>query len=208
MKIANLFILILALTCQIAYSQSFGNSYYRLTNKWLGDGKSLDVVNDNHRDKLNMADSDASSGQAWKLTAVGDGYYRLTNEWLGAEKSLNVINDDSDDKLNLATSNNVTGQFWKITPIGGGYYRLTTKWLGEERSLDVINDDVRNKVHLAETSEFSGQFWKVSPVSGDSTADDISCPIKTSIRPLSEFKKISFSGFTVNVHPELIGKAV
>jgi len=202
-RIVSLLVLTL-ITCRSVHSQTFENGYYRLTNKWLGDGKSLDVVNDGTNSKIQLAESKRVTGQAWKLTLVGDGYYRLTTEWLGADRSLNVINDDTDSKLNLAQSSNATGQYWKVTPIGGGYYRLTTKWLGEERSLDVINDDHRNKVQLAETSEVEGQFWKLAAISGKSASG----PIETTIRPLKEFKKMTFAGFTVNVHPELVGKDV
>jgi len=188
-----------------ASSQDFGDGFYRLTNKWLGDGKALDVVNDGSNDKLQMADATGASGQSWKLTPAGDGYCRLTTKWLAADRSLNVVNDGTNSKVKLARSDNVTGQFWKITPVGGGFYRLTSKWLGEERSLDVINDSQKNKLQLAETAEVTGQFWKISPASGKAGG---SGSIETGIHPISEFKKMTFAGFTVNVNPDLVGKDV
>jgi hypothetical protein len=186
-------------------SQDLGSGFYRLTNKWLGDGKALDVVNDGTNDKLQMADATGASGQSWKLTPVGDGYYRLTTKWLAADRSLNVVNDGTNSKVNLARSENVTGQFWKITPVRGGFYRLTTKWLGEERSLDVINDSHKNKLQLAETAEVTGQYWKISPASGKANSFG---SIETGIHPISEFKKMTFAGFTVNVNPDLVGNDV
>ena len=201
-------IILAIVASESVFAQSFEVGYYRLTNKWIGDGKSLDVINDSMRDKLKLADSSANVGQAWKLVPVGDGYYRLSTKWLGTGKSLNVINDDTDDKLNLAGSENLTGQFWKITPVGDGYFRLTTKWLGDKRSLDVVNDDRKNQICLAETTDVDGQLWKLSPISGGAATDAGSGPIKTSIRPIAEFKKMTFAGFVVKVHPELVGKDV
>ena len=193
------------LGAQTARPQTFGNGYYRFTNKWLGDGKALDVINDGSNDKLQMADANGSSGQAWKLTPVGDGYYRLTTKWLEADRSLNVVNDSTNSKVSLGRSGNVTGQYWKITPVGGGFYRLTTKWLGEERSLDVVNDSQKNRLQLSDTAEVTGQYWKISPASRK--ADD-SGTIETSIHPLNEFKVMTFAGFTVNVNPDLVGNDV
>ena len=181
-------------------SQNFGAGYYRLTNKWIGDGRSLDVINDEAKNKLYLADSGETSGQSWKLTAVGNGYYRLTTEWLGDKRSLDVVNDESKDKLQLAASRNTTGQLWKITPLGGGYYRLTTKWLGDGRSLDVVNDGQKRALQLAETDDVLGQYWKISSIA------ETSGPIETRIHPLSEFKRLSFSGFSVNLNPDLVGK--
>jgi len=46
-----------------------GNGYYRLTTKWQGDGKSLDVVNDViNNSKLQLAATGNYSGQKWKIT--------------------------------------------------------------------------------------------------------------------------------------------
>lgn len=106
------------ITCGSVHSQTFENGYYRLTNKWLGDGKSLDVVNDGTNSKIQLAESKRVTGQAWKLTPVGDGYYRLTTEWLGAERSLNVINAVK------------SGKYDKVERIGSGverHYALTNE---------------------------------------------------------------------------------
>lgn len=198
-RIVNLLILTIALSLP-AHSQTFENGFYRLTNKWIGDGKSLDVINDGTNNKLQLAESKGVTGQWWKLTPVGNGYYRLTTQWLGTDRSLDVVNDGINNKLQLAASGNASGQFWKVTAAGGGYFRLTTKWLGDERSLDVVNDGQRNKIQLAETAEVTGQYWKIEPASGGSGT------IESSIRPISEFKRLSYHGFTVNVNPDLIGK--
>jgi hypothetical protein len=138
--------------------------YYRLTTQFLGEEKSLDVINDAQKDKVKMADSGNYSGQHWKLQDLGNGYYRLTTRFLGEEKSLDIINDASRDKLKMAKTGNYSGQYWKIKDMGNGYYRLTTQFLGEEKSLDVINDAKKDKLRMAKSGSYSGQLWKITEV--------------------------------------------
>jgi ricin-type beta-trefoil lectin protein len=94
-------------------------SYYRLTTKWRGDGKSLDVVNDGkNNNQLILARTGKFSGQFWKITPVGGGYYRLTTEWQGSGKSLDVVNDrKNNNQPILADTGNYFGQFWKISKV-------------------------------------------------------------------------------------------
>jgi hypothetical protein len=136
---------------------------YRLTTQWLGDGKSLDILNDGTNNHPWLADSGPYSGQYWNLTPLGNGYYRLTTGWLGAEKSLDIINDGSNNNKPVMTNSGAyTGQYWKLTPLAGGFVRLTTQWLGDGKSLDVINDGTNNQVILTETANVSGQYWKLT----------------------------------------------
>ena len=152
------------------YAQEFdGSKYYRLTTKWQGEGKSLDVVNDGKNNKLQLAKTGKYSGQYWKISPMGNGYYRLTTKWQGEGKSLDVVNDGKNNKLQLAKTGRYSGQYWKISPMGNGYYRLTTKWQGEGKSLDVVNDGKNNKLQLAKTGKYSGQYWKISEISGTGT---------------------------------------
>ncbi len=103
---------------QASLAQEFdSNSYYRLTTQWLGDGKSLDIVNDGTNNQIQMADTGAYSGQQWKITSLGNGYYRLTTQWLGNGKSLDVVNDGTNNKLQMADTGDFSGQFWKFTKI-------------------------------------------------------------------------------------------
>ena len=138
------------------------NAYYRMTTKWQGTGKSLDVINDGKNNNVHLAKSGGYTGQFWKFTSMGNGYYRMTTKWQGTGKSLDVINDGKNNNVQLAKSGGYTGQFWKVTPIGGGYYRLTTYFQGAGKSLDVINDGKNNKVHLSNTGNYTGQFWKLA----------------------------------------------
>jgi Ricin-type beta-trefoil lectin domain-like len=174
MKRFFFFVIILFSTAffQNVYSQTFGDGFGRLTTKWLGKGKALDVVNEGKNDKVALASVENVSGQLWKLTPWGN-YYRLTNQWQGEEKSLDIVNDGVNNQLQMAESTEASGQAWKITDLGNGFYRLTNQWLGEEKSLDVVNDGGNNKLQMADTKNITGQFWKIDlePVSSSDEAE-------------------------------------
>lgn len=150
-----------------AIKESFdAHAYYRLTTQWLGDGKSLDIVNDGkNNNQVILANTGDFAGQRWRIAPVGQGYYRLTSEWQGDGKSIDVVNDGKNNQLILATTGRYSGQFWKITSLGGGYFRLSTLWQGAGRSLDIVNDLKNNQqLILADTSNYSGQIWKITRV--------------------------------------------
>lgn len=197
-QIPILFLLLL-LFGQSLYSQTFENGYYRLTTQWLGEGKSLDVINDGTNNKLQLANTANASGQSWKFTPLGNGYYRLTTQWLGESKSLDVISDGINYKLQLEATDDVPGQYWKITSLGNGFYRITTKLLSMVKSLDVVNDGANNKLQLANTGNFTGQSWKITNTSTISPN-----PLTTDVAPsIQKFKQLSLSGFKVIVNPNV-----
>lgn len=138
------------------------NAWYRLTTEFQGECKSLDVINDDKKDKLHLAPTDDVSGQHWKLTPVGDGYYRLTTMFTGPGKSLDIINGGNQDTPTLAPTGNYLGQHWKLTPNGDGTYRMTTRWKGTGRSLDIVNDAKAETPILAPTGSVSGQAWRLT----------------------------------------------
>jgi len=178
-------ILVLALS-GVAFSQSYDGGFYRLTTSWLGDEKSLDVINDGTNNQLWMTHTADQTGQFWKLTPLGNGYFRLTTSWRGDGWSLDVVNDGINDKVQLAKTDNVTGQYWKITPVSEGYYRLTTKWLGEGKSLDIVNDASKNKLRLAASGDYSGQLWKITGIRAAPAAPD-----------KRKFAEVTRSGFKI-----------
>ncbi|CAF1075911.1 unnamed protein product, partial [Didymodactylos carnosus] len=139
------------------------NCYYRLTTRWQGDDKSLDIVNDGkNNNQLILGNTGNYSGQHWKITSVGDGYYRLSTEWQGDGKCLDIVNDTEKNKLILANTDNHSGQYWRITLLENSYYRLTSKLQGYDQSLDVVNDGEKNKLTLHKTGNYSGQYWKIT----------------------------------------------
>merc|ERR1719499_1129562 len=89
--------------------------YYRLTTKFTGPKKSLDIINDRKDNKLIMANTGNFSGQMWKITKINRNYYRITSKFTGAKKSLDIVNDRNDNKLIMANTGNFSGQMWKIT---------------------------------------------------------------------------------------------
>ena len=80
-------------------SQFVDTSYwYRLTTKWQGDGKSLDIINDGKNNQIKLADTaDDSIGQYWAVAHwPGPPWlyrrYKIINAFTGT-KCLTVIND-------------------------------------------------------------------------------------------------------------------
>ncbi len=135
--------------------------YYRLTNTFLGDGRSLDTYSDGANAPF-MGNTGNYSGQLWKLTPTGNGHYRLTNTFLGDGRSLDTYSDGANAPF-MGNTGNYSGQFWKITPTGNGFYRLTNTFLGEGRSLDTYSNGA-NAPFMGNTGNYSGQFWKLTPV--------------------------------------------
>jgi hypothetical protein len=142
------------------------NCYYRLTTQWLGDGMSLDVINDGkNNNQVALAKSGNCSGQHWKFTFIGDGYYRLTTRWQGDELSLTFVKDGKSNGRLLLTPNAAdSAQYWKINSLKNGYSRITCKWQGYDKSLDVVNDGINDKVQLARAGHYGGQYWKITQV--------------------------------------------
>ncbi len=139
--------------------------YYRLTTKFQGEQKSLDIINDDKDNKLELRPTGNKTGQMWKLTYLKNGYYRLTTKFTGEDKSLDIINDDKDNKLEMRTTGNKTGQLWKLHNINNsGYYRLTTKFTGTNKALDIINDDKDNQLEMRPVGKYTGQMWKITKI--------------------------------------------
>ena len=137
------------------------NSFYRLTNKWQGDGKSLDILNDGNIDQPILGNTGNFSGQSWKINKVGENTYTLTTEWQGDGRKLDCTEGNHNRPvLNEADGPSAT---WMITPTGDGYYRISNKWLSDS-SLDIINDGENNKIQMAKTGNYFGQFWKITEI--------------------------------------------
>ncbi|MEO1652756.1 MAG: RICIN domain-containing protein [Bacteroidota bacterium] len=140
------------------------NKYYRLTCQFQGEGKSLDVVNDNQGNRLHLYDTGPYSSQYWKISPLSNGYYRLSCKYQGEDKSLSVMDDEQSNQLQLSPSGDDIGQQWKIEPLAGGYYRLSTRFPGEGKSLDVVNDGQNDQLQLAPSGNYTGQYWKLTEV--------------------------------------------
>ncbi len=171
----------------LAQNTSFDSTiYYRITNFWQGEKKSLDIINDGKQNNLpRLTASDNVSGQSWKIVPLGGGYYKLYTQWQGPTRVLDVINDGKNNTLQLSKDGGYSGQFWKITPGENGYFRLTSMWQGESKSIDIVNDGKNNNEPvLANTGSFSGQYWKIVPFTkvNNSTVE----PAEKSIPPVKD----------------------
>ena len=142
------------------------SNFYRLTNNFLGQGQSLDVVPDGSG-RLKMAVTGDHSGQLWRLVATrSDGKYALQTAYLGECFSLDVINDGTNPTPCLAATEDLTGQMWTLTPLADGTYRLTNDFTGPDVSLDTYGDTHEPYLN---TGDHTGQHWtltKVGPVTG------------------------------------------
>jgi hypothetical protein len=129
--------------------------YYRLSNTFLGEGKSLDTYSESFEPFMGKTGN--YSGQKWKLIPLGDNYFRLTNSFLGEEKSLDTYSDSH--KLFMGKTGDYSGQKWKLIPLDNGFYRLTNSFLGNRKSLDTYSDS--HEPFMGETGNYSGQKWKL-----------------------------------------------
>lgn len=86
----------------------------RIRNRFSGEGKCLDIVNDGTNNKLIMADCGNFSGQVWNFRNSRS----LINNFTGDKKCLDIVNDGSNNKLNMADCGNYSGQFWSNTTPG------------------------------------------------------------------------------------------
>jgi hypothetical protein len=143
-------------------------SWYRLTNMFLGDGRSLDTYSNGDNDPF-MGNTGNYSGQYWKITSLGGGYFRFTNMFLGDGRSLDTYSNDNNQPF-MGNTGNYSGQYWNITPLGDDYYRLTNMFLGSGRSLDTYSDG-NNEPFMGNTGNYSGQYWRITPITGADAAD-------------------------------------
>jgi hypothetical protein len=91
-------------------------SYYRLTNSYLGPGRSLDTSSVGGND-LFMGQTGNYSGQFWKLTPLSDGTYRLTNSYLGTSRALDTYSDTDNRPFMGKTDQDYSGQHWTLAGV-------------------------------------------------------------------------------------------
>lgn len=133
--------------------------YYRLTNAFLKEGRSLDTYSSGEN-KPFMGRTGNYSGQFWKFTPNGDGSFRITNAFLGEGRSLDTYSNENNQPF-MGQTGNYSGQRWYLTPVGGGYYRLTNAFLGRRRPLDTYSGTT-NDPFMGDAGAYSGQVWKLT----------------------------------------------
>jgi M6 family metalloprotease-like protein len=164
MKCSQMFALALGLSAALSNSQVRAQSidptrWYRLSNLFLGDGRSLDTYGGDVNEPYMGATGDLT-GQYWKLTPLGDGYYRVTNDFLGDCRALDTY-ADGENRPFMGQTGNYSGQSWRITSTGKDRARLSNLFLGEARSLDTYSGST-NRPFMGQTGNYSGQHWQLT----------------------------------------------
>jgi len=87
---------------------------FTIHNQAIGDGYSLDVINDGVLNRVTMAPTANVSGQYWTITPKDNGFCQLTNDFTGSEIALDVNPDGDQDEPMLAPAGAFTGQQWRF----------------------------------------------------------------------------------------------
>jgi hypothetical protein len=91
--------------------------FYRLHTTANGDGKSLDVLNDNGVNSITVqfATTGYFTGQFWRFDRWDDGTYRLSNNFTGVDKHLDVYSNTLQPYLGTG---DLSGQHWTFSKYG------------------------------------------------------------------------------------------
>lgn len=129
-------------------------TYYYLTNKFLGNNKVMALDNKN---RLFMSTKSANNDrQKWTVIKDKSGWYHLTNKALGTDISM----DSGKDKPHMAKTGNYTGQQWRFTSVPGGWYRLSNNYQGLNKVLDTYNAKGNYLFLENKAKNTTGTFWK------------------------------------------------
>ncbi len=138
--------------------------YYRITNQWLGDSKSLSHIKQYYT-FLRIKDSNSNDSQLWKKISAqnGQGFY-LVNKQYGESVYLQALTkDEFKDKLIMKSGEQGNRQ-WEITDLGTGFF--TIKTTADGKSLD-INPNKKENIIMATTGNSAAQRWKMTPAGND-----------------------------------------
>lgn len=136
--------------------------FYRITNKWLGDSKSLSYTKQ-YYNFLRIRDSGNGDAQLWKKISAptGQGFY-LVNKQHGDTVFLQALKDgEFKDKL-IVKSGESGNRQWDLNDLGTGFYTLTA----DGKALDV-NASNKDRVMMSASGASSSQRWKMTPVGAD-----------------------------------------
>lgn len=139
--------------------------YYRITNQWLGDTKSLSYSKQYHY-FLRIRDSNSDDGQLWKKIPApsGKGFY-LTNKKYGDTILLQSLKDPDvfKDKVVMKSGEDGNRQ-WNLNDLGNGFHTLTA--IEDGKALN-INSSKNDRVMMSASASSASQNWKMTPVGND-----------------------------------------
>jgi hypothetical protein len=137
---------------------NLGSGKYGLRTQYLGDGYSLDIVNDGTNNTPWLADSGRYSGQHWSLTDWGDGTFKLTNDFTGAASSLDTYSGTHEPFMGTGDHQ---GKHWTLTRLSA---RTLAPWCPFSRRNEAsdnggnyIDAPWRGVLHTVEGDRFSPQ---------------------------------------------------
>jgi len=136
--------------------------FYRITNKWLGDSKSLSYSKQ-YYNFLRIRDSGNGDTQLWKKIPApsSQGFY-LVNKQHGDAVFLQALKDgEFKDKL-IVQSGESGNRQWSLNDLGTGFYTLTA----DGKALDV-NANNKDRVIMSASANSASQRWKMTPVGND-----------------------------------------
>ena len=140
------------------------DDFYRITNQWLGDTKSLSHSKQYYY-FLRIRDSNSDDGQLWKKIPApsGQGFY-LANKKYGDTVFLQSLKDDPfKDKLAMK-SGEYDNRQWNLNDLGTGFYTLMT--VADGKGLE-INQNNKDRVTMSASANSAPQRWKMTPVGTD-----------------------------------------
>jgi len=143
-----------------------GGDFYRIKNKAskersLNKGtieRSLEVIDNETDDLLQMADSADDEGQLWEIVPVEKDFYRLSNKWRGANKSLATVKNEYYD-VSLKASNG-DASLWKKISVGNDYFRFVNKLHGDQVTLFPYGDGGLG-MEAVKDDKTTYQHWKM-----------------------------------------------
>lgn len=140
---------------------------YRFANREVGDGESLEVVDDKLDSIISVNESAEDDGQLWAITNIGGDAYQITNNWLGDSKVLTHYKETY-RFLRMRDSGNKEGQLWKKIPAKDGGFYLVNKRYGDGFALDAVYEgEYIDKMRMGKAGNYGNQKWLLKPTGKD-----------------------------------------
>ncbi|KFY60529.1 hypothetical protein V497_03593 [Pseudogymnoascus sp. VKM F-4516 (FW-969)] len=144
------------------------DTFYRLSNQYLGKGYSLDIERDNGTlsRQLNMSTSGTNTrneGQYWQIKAVPDTdeFYWFACLFLGSKLRLVVNPSDRINPLMEEADDTATGQQWRLRSELDGTWRISNALGNTDTKLSTYSD-----THglFMDTDDDTGTEWSIAEV--------------------------------------------
>ncbi|KFZ20528.1 hypothetical protein V502_03151 [Pseudogymnoascus sp. VKM F-4520 (FW-2644)] len=150
------------------------DSFYRLSNKYLGAGYSLAIKKEYPillSRKLDMTISGDDSRQYWQIKRIpdADDRYWFACQFLGKDVRLSLDPSDQIIPLMAAADDTATGQQWNVKSVGDGTWRISNVLGNSGAQLSTYSD-----THglFMDIEDDTGTEWSIAKVRKITAADD------------------------------------